>query len=89
MIRINPSASLSLQIHKKRSEFWKVISGDATAVIDGISVHLAKGDDLFVPAGSAHRLTGGEENGAEILEIAIGDFSEDDIVRLEDGWGHR
>lgn len=89
MIRINPGASLSLQIHKKRSEFWKVISGDATAVIDGISVHLAKGDDLFVPAESAHRLTGGEENGAEILEIAIGNFSEDDIVRLEDRRGHR
>lgn len=89
MIQISPRASLSLQIHNKRSEFWRVISGDAIAVIDGRSIRLVKGDDLFVPAGSVHRLTGGEENGAEVLEIAIGDFSESDIVRLEDGWGRR
>ena len=89
LIQVKPGASLSLQFHKNRSEFWRVISGNATAIIDGRTVRLAAGDDLFVPAGSVHRLTGGEKDGAWILEIAIGNFSERDIVRLEDGWGRK
>lgn len=89
LIQIRPGASLSLQLHNNRSEFWRVISGSAMAVIDGRTVSLAAGDDLFVPSGSIHRLTGGKESGARVLEIAIGDFSESDIVRLEDGWGRK
>ena len=86
LIHIQPGASLSLQLHNKRSEFWRVISGSATAVIDDKTVKLHLGDELFVPPGSVHRLTGSQEDGSQILEIAIGDFSEDDIVRLDDGW---
>lgn len=87
MITINPGASLSLQRHSHRSEFWKVISGDALATLNGEKISLGKGDSLLVPAGAVHRLTGGPDAGAKVLEISIGDFSESDIVRLEDSWG--
>ena len=89
MIMINPGASLSLQRHSHRSEFWKVVSGEALAVLDGKKIPLGEGDGLLVPVGAVHRLTGGPDTGAKILEISIGDFSEDDIVRLEDDWGRR
>ncbi len=85
IIRINPDAMLSLQYHKNRSEYWRVLDGDATAILDGKSTRMVPGDDLFVREGAVHRLVGGH-GGARILEIAFGDFSEEDIVRLEDEW---
>ncbi len=85
LIHIRPDASLPLQLHNKHSKFWRVISGSATAVVDDKTVKLHPGDDLFVPPGSVHRLTGDKEAGVQILEIMIGDFSEDDVVRLDDG----
>ena len=89
MITINSGASLSLQRHSHRSEFWKVISGEATATLNGEQIELGAGDSLLVPAGAVHRLTGGAGAGAKVLEISVGDFSENDIVRLEDDWGRR
>ncbi|MDE0399344.1 MAG: NAD+ synthase [Candidatus Poribacteria bacterium] len=86
MLEIDPDASISLQRHSHRSEFWRVVSGEAVAVLDGETISLAEGDNLLIPVGAVHRLTGGSR-GARILEIATGDFSENDIVRLEDGWG--
>ena len=86
MLEIDPDASISLQRHSHRSEFWRVVSGDAVAILDGEKVNLAEGDNLLVPVGVAHRLIGGS-GGARILEIATGEFSENDIVRLEDEWG--
>lgn len=84
LIHIQPGASLPLQLHNNLSKFWRVISGSVTAVVDDKTVKLHSGDELFVPSGSVHRLTGNSEDDVQILEMAIGDFSEDDIVRLDD-----
>ena len=88
LIHIDPDSSLSLQYHVRRSEFWRVVDGECSAVVGGKVVRMGLNDELVVPAGVVHRLTGGPD-GARILEIAIGDFSENDIVRLEDGWGRK
>lgn len=88
IIHIDPGASLSLQYHAHRSEFWRVVDGGCVAVVGERVVQMGPGDELVVPVGAVHRLTGGPD-GARILEIAVGDFSESDIVRLEDGWGRR
>ena len=88
IITIDPGASLSLQRHSHRAEFRRVVSGDAVATIDGRTVALREGESLLVPVGATHRLAGGA-GGAQVMEISIGDFSEGDIVRLEDAWGRR
>ena len=83
ILTIQPSQSLSLQYHNKRSEFWKVIAGCGKVTI-GDTVHDAsEGDEFFVNKGEKHRI---ETNRCEIkvLEISFGDFDENDIVRLED-----
>lgn len=89
VITIDPGMSLSLQRHNHRSEFWKVISGEALATLNNEKMTLKKGDSLLVPIGAIHRLTGGNIKGTKILEISIGDFSENDIVRLDDKWGRQ
>ena len=86
IIRVDPASALSLQRHSLRSEYWFLLDGGATAVLGDEEVALKPGGDCFIPAGTVHRLVAGEA-GARLLEIAFGDFSEDDIVRLSDSWG--
>lgn len=85
IITVKAGESLSLQSHTKRSEFWKIIAGQGTVEIDD-TVHEAKiGDEFMIPVGSKHRLSG--QTDVQVLEVAIGDFAEDDITRYEDKYG--
>ena len=86
IITVNVSEALSLQTHTKRDEFWRVISGDGLATIGGTSHPLHPGDSHFIPRGTAHRLAGGSVP-LVVLEISLGEFDENDIIRLEDKYG--
>jgi len=86
IISVNPNEQLSLQSHNKRSEFWKVISGDGIFEIDGRKYIVEKGIEKEIKIGSKHRMQAGSD-GMEVLEIALGDFDESDIVRYEDKYG--
>jgi mannose-6-phosphate isomerase-like protein (cupin superfamily) len=85
-ITVNPNEELSLQSHEKRSEFWKVLQGGGVFEIGDTKYDVKEGDENFIPVGVKHRLIGGE-NGIMILEIATGDFDEEDIIRYEDKYG--
>ena len=85
VIAIDPGHRLSLQYHSKRSETWICIQGEAVAEIGDEKHTLRPGQEVTVPVGARHRLGAGPL-GAQILEIAHGDFSEDDIVRIEDDY---
>lgn len=86
IITVNAGESISLQTHENRDEFWHVISG-APKITIGEDVHEGKiGESFFCGRGSKHRVEGGE-GGAQFLEIAFGDFDENDIKRLEDRYG--
>lgn len=86
ILTVNPKGILSLQYHIKRTEFWRVLSGHPIVTV-GKKVTLAKpGDEFFIKKRELHRLEAKDDT-VEILEIAHGDFQEDDIVRLEDIYG--
>ena len=92
IITIKKGQELSLQYHERRSEFWRVLSGVAEITIGEASPLTAKaGDDFYIPVKTKHRIaapeTLGHDAGVQILEIAFGDFDEDDIVRLADRYG--
>lgn len=86
IITINKGESLSLQSHTKRSEFWKVLSGSGMIEIDDIKYEVVAGDEHIVPVSTKHRISAGV-SGIEVLEIAVGEFDEEDIVRYEDKYG--
>lgn len=86
IIDVAPEKRLSLQTHAHRSEFWHVISGTGIATIDTKEHAATEGDEFEIPSGTKHRLTAGKE-GLKVLEIALGEFDEDDINRLEDDFG--
>ena len=44
------------------------------------------GEKLFIPRQTVHRLSAGEGQ-VRLLEISLGEFDEEDIIRLEDLYG--
>ncbi len=88
-VHIKPGKRLSLQYHNHRSELWTLVEGDATATIEADGkrerVRLIKGQIFTVPVRAVHRLE--SRRGGVIVEIALGAFDENDIVRLEDDHG--
>ncbi|MEI6580706.1 MAG: phosphomannose isomerase type II C-terminal cupin domain [bacterium] len=86
IITVKPNESLSLQSHQKRTEFWRVIKGEGVAHINGKDYNIKEGDEYKIPVHAKHSLASGNF-GVQVLEIATGDFDENDIVRYEDKYG--
>ena len=86
IITVAPHEELSLQYHEKRSEFWYVLSGSPSITIGENVLSGSVGQDFFVPQRINHRIKAGDTE-VKILEIALVEFDEQDIVRLEDKYG--
>ena len=76
----------SLQKHKRRNEFWRVLSGDPDVTIGDETISAKPGDEFEVLPEMEHRI-GAVTNDVEMLEISRGEFDEDDIERIEDKYG--
>jgi len=86
IIHINAGQRLSLQYHNKRSEFWVVLSGNPTIIIGDKITNASEGEEFFVLKKTHHRIEASNSD-VRILEVAFGDFDEDDIIRIEDVYG--
>ena len=89
-VYVKPRKRLSLQYHKGRSEHWILVGGDALATIKNPSgfmetYPLRLGESFHIGKGMVHRLE--SKKGGVIVEVALGHFDENDIVRLEDDFG--
>lgn len=88
-IYIRPGKRLSLQYHHHREEWWLLVEGDAMATVhegdEEKSFALKKGEVFRVGKGQVHRLS--SKKGGVIVEVAYGNFDENDIVRLQDDHG--
>lgn len=86
LLFVSKGQKLSLQYHKKRDEFWRIVSGSPEIVI-GEEVYKANvGEEFNVAFNTKHRISAPNDD-VVILEISKGEFDEDDIVRLEDIYG--
>lgn len=89
-IVVKPRASLSLQLHRQRSEHWVVINGAANVVNGDDSYQVSENQSTFIPAGNKHRLANPGTEDLVIIEVQVGDYvGEDDIVRLDDVYGRK
>lgn len=86
IITISPNQALSLQQHAHRDEEWRMLQGSGTVTIDQAVTPVAPGQTFFVARGHKHRIAAGPE-GLQLLEIAEGEFDEEDITRFEDNYG--
>jgi len=87
-IVVKPGASLSLQMHRHRSEHWVVISGEANVVNGDQELTIRPNESTFIPAGNKHRLGNRGTTNLVIIEVQAGSYvGEDDIVRFDDLYG--
>ena len=88
LIKVKSGESLSLQMHKFRSENWVVVNGTATVQINQKTIVLQKNQNISIPAGSLHRLSNNNSEDLKIIEVQSGSYlGEDDITRFEDNYG--
>ncbi|HEY4478886.1 MAG TPA: phosphomannose isomerase type II C-terminal cupin domain [Candidatus Paceibacterota bacterium] len=85
-IFIRAGGSLSLQTHRKRSEFWRVLRGTPQITVGQQVVAAKPGDEFEIGIGVEHRASA-PDGEAEFLEVSRGEFDENDIMRLEDKYG--
>jgi mannose-6-phosphate isomerase len=86
ILTINHGEQLSVQYHQHRSECWRVLSGAGDVLQGDVWQPCAAGDEFVIAQGQQHALRAGTQQ-LVVLEIARGDFDEDDIVRVSDVYG--
>ncbi|MDD1658749.1 MAG: mannose-1-phosphate guanylyltransferase/mannose-6-phosphate isomerase [Methanomicrobiales archaeon] len=87
-VSVSPGKRLSLQLHRRRSEHWIVVSGKAEIQLGEERFVLSPNESTFVRAGVRHRLGNPGTAPLEVIEVQSGDYlGEDDIVRVDDEYG--
>lgn len=87
IITINPGGTLSLQYHRRRDEFWVVLDRGLEVTVGERVWQPEESEEIFIPCKAPHRLRCLGNQRARVMEIWIGESTEDDIVRLEDEYG--
>jgi mannose-1-phosphate guanylyltransferase/mannose-6-phosphate isomerase len=89
ILTCNPGEKLSLQKHACRDELWVVLDDGVIVELGGQALHPHKGQEIWLPKGSVHRLACGASTTrpVRVLEISLGHFDENDIERIEDSYG--
>ncbi len=84
---VNPNQALSLQKHKKRKETWFFLT-PGYLQIGKKKTKVKKGELIKINKNTTHRLFAKEKR-IEVLEISEGQFSEKDVIRLQDKYGRK
>jgi mannose-6-phosphate isomerase-like protein (cupin superfamily) len=87
IITVNPGASLSLQFHRRRAEFWVVLDEGLEVTVGDRVWRPRPNEEIFIPRQAPHRLRGVGDRPARVMELWLGPSGEDDIVRLDDLYG--
>lgn len=86
LMTVKPGERLSLQSHTGRAELWIVLDEGAAVQVGEETLHPEVGEQIWIPAGTKHRLSGTSEAPARILEVAFGNWQQEDITRYEDDY---
>jgi mannose-1-phosphate guanylyltransferase/mannose-6-phosphate isomerase len=87
LMSVNPGQRLSLQSHRGRAELWIVLDPGALVQVNDDILHPEPGAEIWIPAGAKHRL-GSARGTVRVLEVAFGDWQQEDITRYDDDY-HR
>jgi len=85
---LKPGAKLSLQLHKKRSEHWIVVTGTARVTREDDKYLVHTNESTYIPINIKHRLENPGEIPLQVIEVQNGEYlEEDDIERFDDDYG--
>lgn len=86
MMTVLPGQRLSLQSHTGRAEMWIVIDNDAIIQVGDVIKTYQAGDEIWIPANERHRLSNNGTNPIRVLEVAFGNWQQEDIKRYNDDY---
>lgn len=85
LMQVQEGQRLSLQAHPGRGELWVVLDEGATVHIGDRQWRPALGEEIWIPPNCKHRL-GSLQGTVRVLEVAFGNWQQDDIIRFEDDY---
>ncbi len=82
---VKPGKSLSMQMHKYRSEHWIVVAGTAHIINGNSDRSLSINQSTYIPAGEKHKVENLGTIELVMIEVQSGEYlGEDDIVRFDE-----
>jgi mannose-6-phosphate isomerase len=86
LMTVLPGQRLSLQSHTGRAELWIVIDDGAVIQVGEHERACRAGDEIWIPANEKHRLSSAGDKPVRVLEVAFGNWQQDDIKRYADDY---
>jgi mannose-6-phosphate isomerase len=86
LMTVEPGQRLSLQSHKDRAELWIVLDHGVEVTVGERRFQPEPGEEIWISANQKHRLAGVGDAPARVLEVAFGDWRQNDIARFEDDY---
>lgn len=87
IVTVKAGQRLSLQTHAMRAEEWSPLYTGLRATIAGKEINMLPGKTYKINKGVEHRLENIADGSRKLVEVIIGQYSEDDIVRIDDDYG--
>ena len=86
LMTVLPGQRLSLQSHTGRAELWIVIDDGAVVHVGEDERSYKAGDEIWISANEKHRLSCKGDQPVRVLEVAFGNWQQDDIKRYADDY---
>ncbi len=86
LMTVLPGQRLSLQSHAGRAELWIVLDDGAVVQVGETQREYQAGEEIWIPANEKHRLSCAGERPVRVLEVAFGDWQQEDIQRFADDY---
>lgn len=83
LMTVEPDQRLSLQAHTDRAELWIILDDGAAVQVEDEVTYPSAGAEIWIPAQAKHRLSSTGPR-VRVLEIAFGNWKQEDITRYED-----
>ena len=87
IITVEPGGVLSLQYHRRRSEYWVVLDEGLEVTVGDRVWRPARDEEIVIPCGAVHRLRNTGAGPGRVMEVWIGESAEEDVVRVSDDYG--
>jgi mannose-1-phosphate guanylyltransferase/mannose-6-phosphate isomerase len=84
IMTVLPGQRLSLQSHTGRAELWIVLDAGAVVQVGQEQRACQPGDEIWIAANQKHRLSCPGNQPVRVLEVAFGNWQQEDITRYAD-----
>ncbi len=86
LMTVLPGQRLSLQSHTGRAELWIVLDEGARVQNGNTIKEYHVGDEIWIQVNEKHRLSCAGDMPVRVLEVAFGNWQQEDIERYEDDY---